>query len=260
MSISATLTAPSRTRYIITALLFLTGVINYLDRYLVAGILPRIEDSLHIDHAQGGLLQSIFIVGLGTKALWRSIFWILVASLFHASAFIVAVLVALSYTRDRLQAAALLLVSAIPAYYVLFSTFDIYLRRYGQHRIDSGGVTFRVAMNAVPAIILLVRGSKAYAPRNEELFWRSLSWLSLALVPAMFFVKSTTAIDRLSLYAVPLQILVLSVIPSQLSTSPATRIFPVMAVIAYCAATLLVYLALGTHAQYYLPYAMVDLW
>ena len=38
------------------------NVINYLDRYLVAGILPRIEDSLHIDHAQGGLLQSIFIV------------------------------------------------------------------------------------------------------------------------------------------------------------------------------------------------------
>jgi hypothetical protein len=37
------------------------NVINYLDRYLVAGILPRIEDTLHIDHAQGGLLQSVFI-------------------------------------------------------------------------------------------------------------------------------------------------------------------------------------------------------
>ena len=37
------------------------NVINYLDRYLIAGILPRIEDSLHIDHAQGGLLQSVFI-------------------------------------------------------------------------------------------------------------------------------------------------------------------------------------------------------
>jgi MFS family permease len=37
------------------------NVINYLDRYLVAGVLPRIEDTLHIDHAQGGLLQSVFI-------------------------------------------------------------------------------------------------------------------------------------------------------------------------------------------------------
>src|SRR5262249_62221926 len=38
------------------------NLLNYLDRYLVAGVLPRIEDSLHIDHAQAGTLQSVFIV------------------------------------------------------------------------------------------------------------------------------------------------------------------------------------------------------
>jgi hypothetical protein len=198
--------------------------------------------------------------GMGAKPLWKSIFWVLVASLFHASAFIVAVLIALSYTRNRLQAAALLIAAAIPAYYVLFGTFDLYLKRYGAHRIDSGGVAFRVAMNAIPAIILLVGGSKAFAPRGEEAFWRNLSLLSLALIPAMLYVKSTTAIDRLSLYAVPLQILVLSAIPRQFSTSPATRIYPAMAIVAYCALTLLVYFALGTHARYYLPYEMADIW
>jgi hypothetical protein len=197
---------------------------------------------------------------MGTKPLWRTILWVLIASLFHASAFIVAVLIALSYTHNRVQAVALLIVSAIPAYYVLFSTFDEYLKRYGQHRIDSGGVAFRVAMNAIPAIILLIRGSRYFAPRGEEGFWRALAILSLAIIPAMFFVRSTTVIDRLSLYAVPLQILVLSGVPRQFSTSPATRIFPVMAIVAYCALTLLVYFALGTHAQYYLPYEMADIW
>ena len=38
------------------------NLLNYLDRYLVAGVLPRIEESLHIEHAQAGTLQSIFIV------------------------------------------------------------------------------------------------------------------------------------------------------------------------------------------------------
>ena len=38
------------------------NLLNYLDRYLVAGVLPRIEESLHIDHAQAGTLQSVFIV------------------------------------------------------------------------------------------------------------------------------------------------------------------------------------------------------
>jgi hypothetical protein len=200
------------------------------------------------------------LCGMGTKPLWKSLVWVLIASLFHASAFIVAVLIAASHTRNRLQAAALLIISMIPAYYVLISTFDSYLRRYGMHRIDSGGVAFRVAMNAVPAIILLVRGSKHFAPPGEAAFWRWLSVLSLALVPFMFFVKSTTAIDRLSVYAIPLQILVLSSVPRQFSTTPATRIYPVMAIVGYAAVTLWVYFALGTHARYYLPYEMVDIW
>ena len=169
---------------------------------------------------------------MGTKPLWKSIFWVLIASLFHASAFIVAVLIALSYTQNRVQAVLLLIVSSIPAYYILFGTFDIYLRRYGQHRIDSGGVAFRVAMNAVPALILLIRGSRHFAPRGEEAFWRSLSFLSLALIPALLHVKSTTVIDRLSIYAIPLQILVLSEVPGQFSTSSATRIYKTRVTVA----------------------------
>ena len=196
---------------------------------------------------------------MGTKPLWKSILWVLVASLFHASAFVVAVLIALSYSRSRIQAALVLLASSIPAYYVLFGTFDAYLKRYGQHRIDSGGVAFRVAMNAIPALILLIRGSKHFSPRGEEAFWRALAILSIALIPALLYVKSTTAIDRLSIYAIPLQILVLSGVPGQFSTSSATRVYPVMIIAAYSAATLLVYLALGTHAQYYLPYQMADI-
>jgi hypothetical protein len=197
---------------------------------------------------------------MGTKPLWKSIFWVLIASLFHASAIIVAALIAFSYSRNRLQSGLILIASAFPAYYVLVGTFDNYLWRYGQHKIESGGVAFRVAMNAIPAVILLTRGSRDFSPRGEETFWRNLSILSLALAPALLLVRSTTSIDRLSLYAVPLQMLVLSGIPRQFSTTPATRIYPVMGIVAYCALTLLVFFMLGTHARYYLPYRMVDVW
>ena len=57
-----------------------------------------------------------------------------------------------------------------------------------------------------------------------------------------------------------LQIHLLSAIPRQFSTSPATRIYPVMAIVVYCALTLMIYFALGTHARYYLPYEMADIW
>src|SRR4051812_15239158 len=42
----------------------LTGinVLNYLDRFMVAAVLPLITADLHLSHAQGGNLQSIFIL------------------------------------------------------------------------------------------------------------------------------------------------------------------------------------------------------
>jgi hypothetical protein len=197
---------------------------------------------------------------MGTKALWKSILWVLVASLFHASAIIVAIIVALSYSRNRLQSVLMAIIAAWPAYYVLAGTFDSYLWRYGHRTIDSGGVVFRVAMNAVPALILLARGTRHFSPPGEEAFWRNLAILSLALAPALLFVTSTTSIDRLSLYAVPLQMLVLSRVPDLFSARESPSLFPKLGVIGYCAVTLIVFFTLGTHARYYIPYRMVELW
>src|SRR5689334_18302880 len=46
------------------ALAVLTGinVLNYLDRFMVAALLPLITPALHLDGRQGGLVLSIFIV------------------------------------------------------------------------------------------------------------------------------------------------------------------------------------------------------
>jgi MFS family permease len=46
------------------ALAVLTGinVVNYLDRYMVAALLPLITTDLHLSGSQGGMVQSIFIV------------------------------------------------------------------------------------------------------------------------------------------------------------------------------------------------------
>lgn len=211
---------------------------------------------------QAAAIGFIFLAlrGMGTKPLWRSIFWVLIASLFHASAIIVAIIMALSYSRNRLHSVLISIAAAWPAYYVLAGTFDNYLWRYGHIRIDSGGVVFRVAMNAVPALILLACGTRKFSPPGEEAFWRNLSLLSLALGPALLFVASTTAIDRLSLYAVPLQMLVLSRVPEVFSTRESSRLLPSLAVVSYCAVTLVVFFTFGTHARYYLPYRMVDLW
>src|SRR5262249_14910479 len=44
------------------AVLSLINFFNYLDRYIVAGVLPLVESELHIDHERAGLLASMFII------------------------------------------------------------------------------------------------------------------------------------------------------------------------------------------------------
>jgi ACS family D-galactonate transporter-like MFS transporter len=60
MAIPASLATPSRTRYIITALLFITGVINYLDRTNLSITAPSLSGELKIDPVTMGWLFSAF--------------------------------------------------------------------------------------------------------------------------------------------------------------------------------------------------------
>jgi MFS family permease len=60
--------APSRVqaalpgaRYALGVLTFI-NLLNYLDRYIVSGVIPRIEETFGIDHAQAGWLQTVFIL------------------------------------------------------------------------------------------------------------------------------------------------------------------------------------------------------
>ena len=60
MSVAAFSTAPSRTRFIVTALLFFTGVVNYLDRTNLSITAPSLSGELAIDPVTMGWLFSAF--------------------------------------------------------------------------------------------------------------------------------------------------------------------------------------------------------
>ena len=193
---------------------------------------------------------------VGSKPLWKSIAWSLVATLFHASAIIATLLIIISYTKDRVAAFLLVLISAYPVYYVLFSTIDEYLQRYSHQRIDSGGVYFRLIINAVPAVIFLIWRKSGIAPPGEYALWRNLSLLSLCVLPLPLFIHSTTSIDRASMYAIPLQLLVLSAFP-YMNRESGDRFGKTGALVLYSALTLVAYFSFGTHAHYFAPYQWI---
>ena len=207
---------------------------------------------------QSAAMGFVFLAlrNIGSKPLWKSLGWVFVGSLFHASAIIVALLIAVSYTKNRLTAAFLVIISAVPVYFLLSSTVGNYFQVYGHQLIDSGGVYFRLVINAVPAVILLTLRRQGIVRADEYIFWRNVALVSLLLLPVPLFIRSTTAVDRASMYAIPLQLLVLSSFPRTVSITSA-RSVNTAGIVLYSAITLLTYFSFGTHARYFVPYRSV---
>ena len=199
------------------------------------------------------------LAAFADKRLYRLMFWVMCGSLFHASALLMVVIVGLSYTRNRFQSVVLLCLAAIPAYFILSASFEVYIRRYGNAIIQSEGTIYRVMMNFIPAVYLLFNLNRFTLDRNERVLWRNLAIFAIICVPLMIIVPSSTALDRVSLYVIPLQIYTLSRIPNVVAESSKEYLIATMIVIGLLAAVLLVYLNYATHGQYYIPYRLYPL-
>ena len=80
-----------------------------------------------------------------------------------------------------------------------------------------------------------------------------MALLALACVGWLMVSPSSTAVDRVALYLIPLQLFVFSRLPDLMGRGRGLRNW-VMAVVAYYTAVLFVWLNFATHSQYWLPY------
>ena len=106
-------------------------------------------------------------------------------------------------------------------------------------------------MNVAAAVTMFIfwKRWKAHFPDHRLWFW--LAILSLLCLPLVFV--ASTAVDRMALYLAPLQVVVYSRVPA-LIQSIMLRTVVVVTILGGYAAVLWVWLNLGTHAHYWLPY------
>jgi hypothetical protein len=185
------------------------------------------------------------------KSLARFVIYVAVAAAFHRTAVAVLPLVIFSRPTNRVFN----IIGGAAAAYALFDVFladsmDTFVASYIKRQYSSQGAAIRVAMEVVAASLFLLR-RKAFAfPERDEKLWFNFSLASFAALIALATIPSSTAVDRLSLYLMPLQLVILSRVPfaygsRQLSTA---------SVAAYCFATQFVWLNFAAHAQYWIPY------
>jgi hypothetical protein len=206
----------------------------------------------------------IAMIALDRGKTIRFIFWIAIAALFHKSAIILIPMAFLSKTKKRFITFCWVFLAGFTLFILLLqeaSSFLIY--GYIESQYQSAGATIRIAMNAVPGAIFLLYRKRFYLTKEQLSFWTWMSWTSMFFVILLILSPSSTAVDRVALYWIPLQIFVLSRLPNALKNRNSKSLTWVCAVIAYSGVVHFVWLNYADTSFAWLPYKFypwVKLW
>jgi EpsG family len=182
------------------------------------------------------------------------VFWVLLGALFHKSAVLLLPIAALAATKNKLWTSLWVSVFvALSAYSLLLDSAEQMWQNYvvDAYAQASQGGAIRVLMNAVPATILLLFRNKLFYDSKERRLWTWMALLSLATIPMLSI--SATAVDRVALYFIPLQMFVFSRLPF-VARDTSTFNAIVYGTVAYYALVQFVWLNFAVHSRYWLPY------
>jgi len=163
--------------------------------------------------ALGILMAGLATVSKGASAVRFSIYTA-GAALFHRTAVMMLPIVALGSGRNR-TVNVLVGIACMVLLYDIFlgNGLDRFIHNYINAEYASSGAGIRLTMNFIAAAILLLANRRLQFNEIEWRVWRNFAWASIVLLLALFITPSSTAIDRMSIYVMPLQIAVLSRAP-----------------------------------------------
>lgn len=197
------------------------------------------------------------LAALGQARVRAFVVWVVIGALFHKSAVLLLPVAGLASSRNRVLTFVLVLVTTLLTYYLLLADAAERLWiNYVQADLQSEGGPVRVMMNAVPALLLLVLRRRLVPDEAERRLWCWIAVFALACVPLVGL--ASTAVDRVALYLIPLQLFVFARLP-RLAPTPRARTPLVLGIVAYYAAVQFVWLNFATHAAYWAPYHFMPL-
>lgn len=180
---------------------------------------------------------------------------VLVGATFHKSAVLLLPIAALASSRSRLWTWIWVgITTGVGAQLLLLEQSEKMWEMYVEKGMESQGGQIRVAMNAVPAALFFTLGGRLTKEMGERQLWRWLSIFALACV--LLVPVSSTAVDRVALYFIPLQIFVFARFHRIVAVGKGDSVV-IAAVCMYYALVHFVWLNYASHAMYWVPYKMM---
>lgn len=225
---------------------------------------PYLVIVVGMGYTRQGVAIGLIMLGIvqlrDNHSIWRFALYIFAAATFHKTAVIVLPLVSLASTQNRFLLAGIGAALAVMLYYFfIYAELDQLMQNYVTDEYDSSGAMVRLAMNLPPAIIFLLLRSRMSLHDFDYKLWRNFSYAGIIAFGFLFVLASSTVIDRLGLYVIPLQMFVYSRLPTLFGKPPFENGAMKIGIIAYSGLVLYVWLTAATHSSQWLPYTVYPL-
>lgn len=219
--------------------------------------IPYIVIILGMGYTRQGLALGCIMAGLTALKEGRNRAFLasgLLAATFHKSAVLILPLGAISSSQRRWT--TILLVSAITliSYYIFLSesVTDIRLN-YFYDQYQSQGTLVRLIMNIIPALIVLIFREQ-FRPIVPELnLWIWMSIFAFLFLFILSISPSSTAVDRIALYILPLQVFAFSYLPD-FKIGVLRPSYIIFGIVSYYSLVLFVWLFYAVNSFSWLPY------
>ena len=188
-----------------------------------------------------------FLVSMASAATFHSTSLVMLA-------FVVPAVPGRSLAMRLLRLFLLLIVGAALVSTFLIARVDSLVGGYIENEYQSQGAAIRVAMNLLPAVPLLLWPRRFEFTQQQLRLWRAMAFTAFGCaLTLVHFPSNSTAIDRIALYVIPLQLVVGSRLPDThlFGLTPAQLL---LSVLGYCFAVEFVWLNYAHHASSWLPY------
>lgn len=200
-----------------------------------------------------GLIM-LALVALDNESMVKFVTWVALAALFHKTALI---LIPMAIFAGRKNWAALVgvLLTAVLMFLLLLAEYvDNMVAGYITAEYSSSGAAIRITMNALPAAVFLVFRKRFDLTDAQRIFWIWMAFGGVAFIGLLAFSPSSTAVDRVALYWIPLQLYVWSRLPEAMARNQNAQVPWLAGVLLYSLAVQFVWLLFADHRNGWIPY------
>ena len=250
---------------LVCGLLFARGLLRFAQvqsspwlAVLVA--VPYMVVVVAMGYSRQAVALGILMAGLASMkrsgSVPRFLVYVAAAALFHKTAVVAFPLVALASRRNRTINVFVAVTASILLYDIfLGESMEQFVDNYIEAEYSSQGAAIRVGMSVIPAAIFLLLQDRFGFSVEERLMWRNFSLAAFGFLVLLFTLPSSTAVDRLALYVMPLQLAVLARMPGTIMNATLGK----FVIIAYCLAVEFVWLNFAAHSEHWVPYQFYPL-